>query len=267
MLIIKQMLIKTNFFVFFVIGTRISLDKISKKFDLSSRNKNALQSFIDFISGSREKREFSVLKDISFEVKKGENLGIIGKNGSGKSTLLRVLAGIYKADSGEINIDGKVIYLTGFGHGLRPKLTMRENILLSGSVMGLSQESIKERFAEVVDFADLKDYVDIKLFKFSSGMKTRLATSIGLHCIEHQDPDILLVDEVIGGGTDKDYQKKALKKMEGLLKGGASVILVSHNLGAIGKYCDKVIWIDKGKIFMIGKPKEVIEKYENSRSK
>ena len=138
---------------------------------------------------------------------------------------------------------------------------MKENIFLSGSIMGLSQKDIKEKFNEIVEFSGLKDYINTKFFKFSSGMQTRLASSIGLHCVAHKNPDILLVDEVIGGGADKEYQEKSLKKMEDLLKSGSTVILVSHNLEAIKEYCDKVIWIDNGYIIAEGNAKEVIERY------
>ena len=243
-------------------GIRIQLKNVMKKFDLSLKdNQNALAKTISFLFGEKNRNDFIVLDDISFRVSKGENIGIIGKNGSGKSTLLRVIAGVYKIDGGEIKTKGELVYLTGFGYGIKPRLTMRENIYLSGSIMGLGQETIKSKFDEIVDFSGLRKYIDTKIYKFSSGMKTRLATSIGLHCVSCKNPDILLVDEVIGGGSDKNFQEKALEKMEGLLRGGASVILVSHSFNAIKKYCDKVFWIEDGKIIMRGKPNFVIKKY------
>jgi len=243
---------------------RIRLDNVYKKFDFGVKNRSALQSFVDFVTGVSKRREIIVLDGVSLKVKAGENLGVIGKNGAGKSTLLRVMAGVYQVDGGRVDINGNLVYLTGFGHGLQPKLTMRENIFLVGSIMGLGQPDIRDRFDEIVEFSGLKDYVDTKLNKFSSGMQTRLATAIGMHCVTHRNPDILLVDEVIGGGADINYQGKALEKMESLLKGGASVVLVSHNLEAIKKYCDRVIWLDGGKIKMEGNAKEVVEEYKKS---
>ncbi|MBT3463573.1 ABC transporter ATP-binding protein [archaeon] len=244
---------------------RIKLKNVTKKFDLSLRDdKSALAKTIDFLFGKSKKNDFLVLEDISFNVKVGENVGIIGKNGSGKSTLLRAIAGVYKIESGSVKTRGDLVYLTGFGYGLQKKLTMKDNIFLSGSIMGLSQEDIKEKFDEIVDFTGLRKYLNTKLFKFSSGMQSRLAASIGLHCVSHKNPDILLVDEVIGGGADRFFQKKALKKMESLLRGGSSVVLVSHSLDAIQKYCDRVFWLDDGKIVQRGNPEKVVEAYLKS---
>jgi len=244
---------------------RIELVNASKSFLKEGKHKGALERFTKLFTRVKDKEEeFWILDDISLIVRGGENLGVIGKNGSAKSTLLRAIAEIYILDRGTIKTQGEMVYLTGFGYGLESKLTMRENIFLSGSVMGLSQEAIRKRFDEIVEFSGLKEYLDEKLFKFSSGMQTRLASAIGLHCVSHRNPDILLVDEVVGGGADKEYQKKSLKKMEELLKGGASVILVSHNLEAIEKYCDKAIWLDNGKIVMYGSPSEVVKKYKMS---
>ncbi len=245
---------------------RIELKNVSKKFNLGFRkNETTLARLLSFFK--REgKNEFLALNNINLKVYAGENLGVIGKNGSGKSTLLRVISEVYRVDKGEVKTNGQLVYLTGFGHGLQPKLTMKENIFLVGSVMGLGQQDIKKRFDDIVEFSGLRDYVNTKLFKFSTGMQTRLASSIGLHCVAHRNPDILLVDEVIGGGADKDYQEKSLKKMEGLLRGGSTVVLVSHNLDAIKKYCNRVIWIDEGKAVMEGNPEEVVESYELNKT-
>lgn len=243
--------------------TRIELTNISKKFNLDFNIKqSALIKAMSFISKGRTKKEFWALKNISFQAKSGENIGIIGRNGSGKSTLLRIIAGIYLPNKGIIKTNGEIAYVTGFNQGLKPKLTMRENIYLVGSIMGLSQTDIKKRFDEIVDFSGLKDYVDIKLYKFSSGMVTRLASSIGIHCLYQKNPDILLLDEVLGAGADINYQKKALRKMEELIKGGSTVILASHNLNSIRKYCHKVICIDDGKIISQGEPKRAVEIYK-----
>ncbi len=240
---------------------RIELEGVSKKFNIHNNKKSSLGRVLDFVLGVKERSDFVVLDDVDLKIREGENLGVIGKNGSGKSTLLRIIAGVYQVDNGRVFTKGELVYLTGFGHGLQARLTMRENIYLVGSIMGLGQNDVQDRFEEIVDFSGLREHLDTKLFKFSSGMQIRLASSIGLHCVTHRNPDILLVDEVIGGGADKEYQEKSLKKMEGLLKGGSSVVLVSHNLDAIKKYCDRVIWLEGGRVKMEDKADEVVKEY------
>ncbi|MFH1427967.1 MAG: ABC transporter ATP-binding protein [Patescibacteria group bacterium] len=238
---------------------RIELINISKKFNLNFvKSKSALEIFT---KRKIKKDDFWALKDISFQAEAGENIGIIGKNGSGKSTLLRVIAGIYIPDKGLLKTNGEIVYLTGFGQGLSSKLTMKENIYLTGSIMGLSQKDIKKRFNEIVDFSELEKYINIKLYKFSSGMISRLGSSIGIFCLFHKNPDILLLDEVLGVGADIDYQNKALKKIEELIKGGSTVILASHDLDSIKKYCHRTIWLDKGNIIKIGEPNKIVLEY------
>lgn len=245
--------------------TRIELNNISKKFNLGfKKNQSALLRFISIFSGKESRKEFWVLKNISFKTKSGENLGIIGKNGSGKSTLLRVIAGIHLPDNGNLKTKGELVYLSGFAQGLNSRLTMRDNIFLVGSIMGLSQKEIKKRFDEIVDFSGLREFLDTKIYQFSSGMIARISFAIGIHCLVHKNPDILLIDEVIGAGADLEYQNKALEKMEKLIKGGACVIFVSHDLESIKKYCDRVIWLDNGEIVKEGKPGEVVEEYRKS---
>lgn len=241
---------------------RIILNNVSKKFKIGAiKNKSALSSFISLFSGREPKKEFFVLKNISLSVKSGESLGVIGRNGSGKSTLLRVIAGIYGINNGFIRMHGKMIYLTGFGFGLNHRLTMRENIFLIGAVMGLSYKEIKNRFEDIVEFSGLREYLDTKVYQFSSGMVARLSVSATLFCVSHTNPDILLIDEAFSGGADIDFQEKSIKKMEELIKKGAAVIFVSHDLESIKKYCDKAILLDKGEIIKEGKSKEVVDYY------
>jgi ABC-type polysaccharide/polyol phosphate transport system ATPase subunit len=241
---------------------RVIVDSVSKKFDIGFRKDDgALSKAVSLISHRKTKKEIQVLNSISFEVSAGENIGIIGRNGSGKSTLLRIIAGIYQADSGSVKTTGKMVYLNGLAQGLKDKLTMRENIFLVGSIMGLSQADIKRRFKEIVDFSELEQFLDTKIYQFSSGMVTRLSFSITIHCLKHHNPDILLLDEVFGSGGDIDFQNKAVAKMEELIKGGATVLLVSHSLDIINKYCDKVIWLDKGGIALSGLPADVTKAY------
>ncbi|MBR9704034.1 ABC transporter ATP-binding protein [Candidatus Pacearchaeota archaeon] len=247
---------------------RVSLSGISKKFIVGhKKKKSALARVLSIFQMRNHKEESIVLNDVSFNLNEGDNLGIIGRNGSGKSTLLRIIAGIYRPSNGFIDTKGNLVYISGFGQGLNKKLSMRENIFLVSSLMGLGQKDIKNYFNEIVIFSGLKDYIDMRLDKFSSGMVSRLVFSIGIFCLIHKKIDILLLDEVMGGGADIDFQEKAIKKMEELIKGGSSVILVSHNLNQIKKYCNIVIWLEDGKIIKMGNPSEVIKDYENSSKK
>ncbi|MGV8152510.1 MAG: ABC transporter ATP-binding protein [Candidatus Nanoarchaeia archaeon] len=206
---------------------------------------------------SREaKKEIFVLDGVSFSVKKGEIFGIIGKNGSGKSTLLRILSGIY-IGKGEVHLEGKLVSLIGLGAGMQDRLTARENIFLVGSLFGMGQKDIQEKFSSIIEFAELEEFVDTKLYQFSSGMLQRLAFSIAIHT----NPDILLLDEVFEVG-DEEFKKKSSEKIKELAKCGASVVFVSHELERIEKYCDRVLWLDKGKIKIIGKPRQVVKRYK-----
>lgn len=240
---------------------RIILEDISKTFTLNYIKTESALFRILYMFNKDTKKEFNVLNSINLRVKEKEVLGVIGKNGSGKSTLLRVIAGIYQADSGTVETNGKVVYLSGLTNGLHEKLTMKENIYLMGSILGLSQEEINGKFKSIVDFSELKDFVDVKLTQFSSGMILRLAFSITIFCVAHSKPDILLLDEVFGAGGDEKFKQKSLAKMEELIKSGAAVVLVSHDLDIIKKYCDRVIWFDNGEIKKEGLPEKIISDY------
>jgi lipopolysaccharide transport system ATP-binding protein len=241
---------------------RIKLEGVGKKFNLNFKKKegllNRLLSIFNLAKGSED---FWVLKDINFSPADGKIIGIIGRNGSGKSTLLRILAGIYQPDEGRVALRGQVAYLTGFGQGLMPKLTMRENIYLIGSLFDLSFSEIKRRFSEIVEFSELGNYVDTPVYKFSSGMTSRLSFSTTLFCLKHRDPDILLIDEALEAGTDLAFRHKAIGKIDEILRTRANVVLVSHDLEFVKKYCQEVIWLDKGKIFRQGRAESIIAEY------
>ncbi len=241
---------------------KIMVDKVSKAFKISFRKKESfLERFSSVFSKKKSKKFLQALTDISFDVSEREILGLIGENGSGKSTLLRIIAGIYNKDNGKIRINGKIISLIGLGHGLKMRLTMRENIFVIASLFDLSKNQIKQRFNSIVEFAELEDFLDTKLYQFSEGMLQRLSFSIAIHC----NPDILLLDEVFEVG-DEDFKKKSAEKIKQLIKKGASAILVSHDMLMISKYCDRIVWLDKGEIKDIGKTKEVVKKYKKNVS-
>lgn len=242
---------------------RITVDRISKQFTLYGKNNSALEGVKNLFS-RQSKRRFWALKDISFAVKSGENTGIIGRNGSGKSTLLRAIAGIYTVEAGSVTTKGKIVYLAGLSPGLKHKLTVRENVYLTGSLLGLGQKAIRNKFNEIIEFSGIKDFVDTKVFQLSSGMVARFAFSATVHFVKHHNPDILLLDEIFDAGVDADFQKKAIQKMEELIKSGAAVLLATHNLGLVKKYCHRAIWMDKGEIVRQGEPQDVCEAYANS---
>lgn len=240
----------------------ISLKGINKKFYLGALNNNSsLGGLLSIFSGREKKQVHQVLQDINFVFEPGKITGIIGRNGSGKSTLLRIIAGIYQADEGEVKVRGRMIYLTGFGQGLMPKLTMKENIFLIGSLLGLRHREIAQKMNDIVEFSELGQYLNTKVYQFSSGMIGRLSFSSTILCVRHHQPDVILIDEALDAGADLNFQNKAINKVEEMIKSGATVVLVSHNLETVQKYCDQVIWLDQGKIVEAGLAASVIEKY------
>lgn len=205
-----------------------------------------------------EVEEFQAVKNVSFTVPKGEILGIIGKNGSGKSTMLRALAGVFNPDSGTIDLKGNKVSLMAIGVGFQKAVTGRENILLSGMLLGFSEKEIREKMPEIIEFADLGKFIDKPVKTYSSGMHSKLAFAITAIL----ETEIMLVDEVLSVG-DAKFKKKSNKKMKELISNkDRTVIIVSHSIGTLKKLCNKVMWMHEGEIKMIGDPKEVLDQYE-----
>lgn len=247
---------------------KVKIEKLCKKFNMETKKEESILSFLLSIFSKKNYKELQVLKDFSLDIYSGQVLGIVGDNGSGKSTLLKIIAGIYEADSGTVKVFGDSVYLSGFGQGLVPKLTMRENIYLMGSVMGLSSREIKQNFLQIVEFSGLKDFVDNKVFQFSSGMVIRLAFSATIAFLSHKNPQIVLLDEVFDSGGDIEFREKAIAKMEEFVKGQKAVVLVSHQMDTVRKYADRVLWIKDGKAFKLGNTNDVLDQYiyENSNN-
>ncbi len=215
------------------------------------------------IAGLETKEEFWALKDINFEVQKGEVIGIIGANGAGKSTLLKILSQITPPTTGEIKINGRVGSLLEVGTGFHPELTGRENIMLNGAILGMEKNEIIKKFDAIVEFAGIEKFLDTPVKYYSSGMYVRLAFSVAAH----MEPDILIVDEVLAVG-DAEFQKKCLGKMEEVTKKeGRTILFVSHNMAAIERLCSKCILLKGGKIIKIGQPKEITDYYLNNYQK
>ncbi len=235
----------------------IVLDSVSKTFKLPHEKNSSIKGL--FVNIFRNKRTFErqkVLSNISFEVKSGEFFGVIGRNGSGKSTLLKLLAGIYTADSGSLSVNGKLTPFIELGVGFNPELTGRENVYLNGALLGFSRNDMTRLYDEIVEFAELSNFMDQKLKNYSSGMQVRLAFSIAIRA----KSDILLLDEVLAVG-DIAFQEKCYKYFEKLKKEKATVVFISHDASAIEKFCDRVAIIDKGLLVDIGEPKDMVLQY------
>jgi lipopolysaccharide transport system ATP-binding protein len=212
---------------------------------------------IPYDQGKLRKNEFWALEDVNFELKRGETLGIIGINGSGKSTLLRMITGIFPPDKGRITINGRVSSLIAVGAGFHPQMTGRENIYLNGTILGMTKKEIQEKFDNIVDFADIGEFLDAPVSTYSSGMKVRLGFAIAVHC----EPDILLVDEILSVG-DLSFRNKSLRYMANLREKAKGIIFISHNLEQVRILCNRVIIMDKGKIVYDGKTHNGIVVYE-----
>ncbi|MBE6010222.1 MAG: ABC transporter ATP-binding protein [Lachnospiraceae bacterium] len=200
---------------------------------------------------------FEALKGVSFELEKGEILGIIGKNGSGKSTMLRALAGIFSPDEGSIDLHGHGVSLLAIGVGFKGDLTGRENIFLSGMLLGFTKEYIEEKLDEIIEFAELGDFIEYPVRTYSSGMHSKLAFSITAIL----EADIMLIDEVLSVG-DERFRKKSYEKMKSLISNkDRTVVIVSHSIPTLQELCTKVMWLHEGEVKEIGDPKEVLEHY------
>ncbi len=210
-----------------------------------------------YYTGGQVKREtFWALKDINIEIEKGSTLGIIGRNGSGKSTLLKIITGIYKPTTGKVEVRGRIASLIELGAGFHPEFSGRENILINGTVLGLSKKEIQDRMEDIIKFAELEEFIDAPLRTYSSGMYVRLGFSVAVHV----DPDILLIDEVLSVG-DRSFNQKCQEKLYEFRNAKKTMILVSHDLDSIERYCDHVVLLEKGKIVDSGSPKRVIDTY------
>jgi len=235
----------------------IIVDNISKKFRIPHEKKTTVfQNIIGLIKRQFDYEEFWALKDVSFEVNKGEALGIIGKNGSGKSTLLKILAQVLYPNSGSVTMNGKVASFLELGVGFQPELTARENVYIYSSILGLSRKQVDRIYDEILDFAELKKFENMKLKNFSSGMYLRLAFSTAINAI----PDTLLIDEVLAVG-DETFQKKCRDKINQFQTEGKTIVFVSHDLDTVKKLCQRSILLNEGRIVIIGDTEKVINDY------
>lgn len=237
----------------------IRIEHVSMKFNLGIEKEYSIkESFISFFDRKRRKpkSEFWALKDVSFTVNKGEVIGLIGSNGAGKSTLLKVVSGVMKPTKGKVIVNGVISPMIELGAGFDAELTARENIYLNGSILGYSKEFLDEKFDEIVEFSELKDFLDAPVRNFSSGMVAKLAFSIATIV----NPEILIVDEILSVGDIK-FQEKSKNKMMEMIKGGTTVLYVSHDLDSILKLCNRVVWLEHGQVVKVGETNEICEEY------
>lgn len=235
----------------------IEVNDVTMRFHMNSDKILSLKEFVTRkLRGKITYLDFTALDHISFQVEKGETLGLIGRNGAGKSTMLKVISGILKPTEGSVFTCGNVVPMLELGSGFDMDLTGRENIFLNGAILGYSEMFLREKYDEIIDFAELGDFIEAPIRNYSSGMLARLAFSIA----SMVEPEILIVDEILSVG-DSSFQEKSRKRMMELMGGGTTVLFVSHSMDQIREMCSRVIWLEHGQMKMIGKTDEVCDAY------
>ncbi len=240
----------------------ISIKNVTMKFKVATGSVSSLKEYVvKRLKKEITYRELKALDDISFDVMQGEVVGIIGTNGSGKSTLLKIVSGALKPTSGTVKVDRRKVQLLTLGTGFDTELTARENVYLNGAIIGYTKEYIDEKYEEIVQFAELEGFMEEKMKNFSSGMVSRLAFAIATM---RDTPEILILDEVLSVG-DAFFKEKSMERVQQMIHGGSTVLIVSHSVGTIKNHCTKAVWIEKGVQKMIGEPKEVCDAYQNMK--
>ena len=237
--------------------TMIEVSDVSMRFRMNSDRIMSLKEFVTTaLRGKLRYQEFTALERVSFTVKKGETLGLIGRNGAGKSTMLKVISGILKPTEGSVTCHGNVVPMLELGSGFDMDLTVRENIFLNGAILGYSEGFLKAKYDEIVEFSELGQFIEVPIRNYSSGMLARLAFSIATVV----QPEILIVDEILAVG-DAQFQEKSKRRMMELMGGGTTVLFVSHSIEQIREMCSKAVWLEKGKIRVVGDAKELCDAY------
>lgn len=242
--------------------TAVRVENLTKTFRIPTESSSGLkQRLINLLKGKKGYREFTPLSDISFEIEKGDFFGIVGRNGSGKSTLLKSIANIYTPTKGSVQVDGTLVPFIELGVGFNPELTGRENVFLNGALLGFSREEMTNMYDEIVAFAEISEFMDEKLKNYSSGMQVRLAFSIAIQA----QGDVLLLDEVLAVG-DEAFQRKCFEYFAQLKRDKKTVILVTHDMNSVARFCNKAMLIDNGNILEFGGIKDVVRGYEKLNS-
>lgn len=228
----------------------VEINNVSKTFKISEKGIKKISRF--------SKNRLKVLENISFSVKKGEVLGIIGANGSGKTTLLRIISRVYKPDTGNVTINGHLSPLMQIGTGFQGDFNAKENIISNGMLLGFPKSEIEKKVDSIIQYAELEEFSNLRIKHYSAGMRSRLAFSIAMQI----NPDILLVDEILSVG-DKSFREKSYQAFTSFKKQNKTILIATHNLGNLTNFCDRVLLLDKGKVLLIGTPNEVIKKYND----
>lgn len=237
--------------------TMIEVQDVTMRFRMNSDKIRSLKEFVTTaLRGELRYEDFIALDHVSFEVKAGETMGLVGRNGAGKSTMLKVISGIMKPTEGKVICNGSIVPMLELGSGFDMDLTGRENILLNGAILGYSEMFLREKYDEIVSFSELGRFIDTPIRNYSSGMLVRLAFSIAAMV----EPEVLIVDEILAVG-DADFQEKSKKRMQEMMGGGTTVLLVSHSADQICEMCDHAVWLEHGKVQMFGPPVEVCNAY------
>lgn len=236
----------------------ITVDNVSVHFRMDKNHTTSLKEWVvSFLKGKQQYEEFHALENVTFDVKRGEIFGVIGRNGAGKSTLLKVVSGIYKPTSGKAVSAGRIAPMLELGSGFDQELSGHDNIFLNGAILGFSEDFLKEKYDEIVAFSELGEFIHQPIKTYSSGMMMRLAFSVATIV----EPEILIVDEILAVG-DAPFQEKSHARMLELMKGGTTVLFVSHTMSQIREMCDRVLWLDHGTVKMIGETQQVCDAYE-----
>lgn len=238
----------------------IKVDHVSMKFNLASEKfDNIKEYFIKTMKRQVSYNEFWALQDVSFEVERGDSIGLIGLNGSGKSTMLKTIAGVLKPTKGKVTVNGTIAPLIELGAGFDMDLSAHENIFLNGAILGYDRKQMEGFYEDIVEFSELRDFMNVPIKNFSSGMVSRLAFSIATI----GTPDILIVDEVLSVG-DFRFQQKCQDRIQKMRDSGTTILFVSHSIAQVKEVCDKVVWLEKGHLKMQGKSEEICDIYENA---
>ena len=239
-------------------NTMIEVSDVTMRFRMNADKIMSLKEFVTAaLRGKLEYQDFTALDHVSFEVKKGETFGLIGRNGAGKSTILKVISGILKPTSGSVTCYGNVVPMLELGSGFDFDLTGRENIFLNGAILGYSEKFLREKYNEIVEFSELGEFIDAPIRNYSSGMLARLAFSVATVV----KPEILIVDEILSVG-DAAFQEKSRKRMLELMEGGTTVLFVSHSIQQVREMCSRVLWLEQGKVKMLETVEDVCNAYE-----
>ena len=236
----------------------ITVDNVSVHFRMDKNHTTSLKEWVvSFLKGKQQYEEFHALENVTFDVKRGEIFGVIGRNGAGKSTLLKVVSGIYKPTSGKAVSAGRIAPMLELGSGFDQELSGHDNIFLNGAILGFSEDFLKEKYDEIVAFSELGEFIRQPIKTYSSGMMMRLAFSVATIV----EPEILIVDEILAVG-DASFQQKSRARMLELMQGGTTVLFVSHSIDQIREMCDRVLWLDHGQVKMLGDTQTVCDAYQ-----